>query len=238
VSARHLTALVAGVLAVAALQAAPAGATTKQFCAAYKSWDLLYAEQFVAGTPSDQQIAAVDDRLDALVTRLERTAPKRIAADVQTIADRFHAGFAQVVSALRAGDGKLGDAFYAVDNFALNSCDFRVVDVTAADFRFRGVPKSIAPGFVAFAVGNDSPQDHFMMIVRLTGRKTVEDLTTLSFSELVRAVEVVAPPTVAPPGRRVANYAQLEKPGRYAIVDPTFLTEKMATEFRVTNAHA
>jgi hypothetical protein len=231
-----LTVVTAAAVAAVTGIAPAAGATTKQFCAAYKPFNLRYAAQFEAGVPTAAKVAAADDELDALVTRVEKAAPKAVADDVQTVAALFHRGLAKVVATVVAGNKDYGNALYRVDEWALDHCDYRVLDVTAFDFGFRGIPKTVKPGFVAFGVGNDSEQDHLFMVVRMKGDLTAEDLASLTVNELLQRVEVIAAPVTAPPGLRVANYAQIDRPGLYAALDPNFLDRKMIAEFRVAKA--
>jgi hypothetical protein len=222
------------VLAAGIALAPPAGATTKQFCAAYKPFNLRYAELFEKGVPSTRAVKAADDDLDELVTRVERAAPKAVTADVRRVATLFHDGLDKVVSTIVAGDTGFANALYDIDEWALGHCPYRVVDVTAVDFGFQQLPKSVPTGFVAFRVGNDSSQDHLFMVVRLKGDVTPAELATLATGDFLSRVEVVAAPVTAPPGLHVANYAQITKPGRYAAVDPNFLAEQMVTPFRVS----
>ena len=179
--------------------------------------------------PSPEQIAAVDDELDARVSKVEHAAPKAIAADVKTVADVFHSGFANVVA---GAEPEYYDALLRIDDWALAHCGYVVVRVTARDFELRGVPKALKAGFIAFRVGNGSDQDHLFEVVRAKNGESAAQLAALPRDEALRRVDVVAAPVSASPGAHTVSYAQLG-PGRYIAIDPNFLSQQMYASFRV-----
>jgi hypothetical protein len=228
---RGVAAVVLGILAVGSIGLTSAGAaSTKRFCDAYKEFNLLYGEQYNDGQPTPEAIAAVDATLDARVTAVEKAAPREIANDFEVVATVFHSGFANVTT---VSDPAFDAAYNATDQWALAHCHYRVVDVTAADFSFAGLPKKLTPGFVAFGITNTSEQTHSFGVVRAKGNETAAEIAALPIAEALKRVDVIASPVIVTPGSTTANYAQITKPGRYGVYDPNFLSQGMYAEFVV-----
>jgi hypothetical protein len=230
---RGISAFAAAVVLLASPAAAAAEqpsstARTARFCDAYRAFNVFYSSQYLDGNPTPEQVRLAQPRFDRLADALDRDAPRSIDAFVATVTDAFRAGGAIAI------DPTVSRAFGAVDRWAITHCDYTVLDVVAREFSFDGVPRKLAPGFVAFDVRNQGTQDHMLAVVRPKGGVTLAQLAAVSPEQALDQVDVIAPGVFAAAGKRVANFAQLTRPGHYAVVDPDHLADRMYAEFVVT----
>ncbi|MCJ7671273.1 MAG: hypothetical protein MUP67_04405, partial [Acidimicrobiia bacterium] len=160
-----------------------------------------------------------------------KSAPPAITNELKLMADRLHAGLGGIIA--NSDPAFFYDSFDAADQWAIKHCAYRVLNITADDFSFKGVPKTVKPGFVALNVKNVAPTSHGIVVVRATGTETAAEIAALPLEEALTKVEVIASGVSAGAGKTVVNYADFKKPGRYAVVDPGHLAEKMYAEFKV-----
>ena len=182
---------------------APAG-DTAAFCQSIV--DVQSAVNALDGPEADP--AAVATAIDAA----EASAPADIADTAATFV-------AEGRAALEAGPS---DAFFAaygeVAAWMSGNCDYQVVDVTAVDYSFSGVPETLEAGPTVFNFANDGTEEHEFVFVR------INDDVTMSIEELIALPEEEANSmitfggaTFAMPGTSAATVAELE-PGRWAAV--------------------
>jgi hypothetical protein len=223
--------LVAAIVASLLSSGTPSSASDTRFCAEYKRFQRTYAAHFVglAGLPTPESIVAGKRALDARLTALDSEVPRTIAGEWSVVSDLLHAGVQQLID---VDPPSFYAALEATDNWAITHCGYHVIDVTASDSGFSGLPKKLKPGFHVFDALADGTERVNFAIVHLLGDETPEQLGALSEAELLRRVEIVAPTIGVPPDMRVANFAWLTRPGRYAAVDPTSFSQTF-TVFRV-----
>ena len=186
-----------------------------------------------------------------------KEAGELLAPSFQTIADNAPEDLSEAaddlnasVQALLEGDGeKFGadetfESYTAFSSGAVESCEFPSVDVDAADYRFDGVPASIAAGTSAFSLTNTSEvEEHeIALLSKKDGEsRSWDELLALPEEEAQGATEFHGA-AFAPPGAEGATVAELE-PGSYLAVcfipvgggeegAPHF-TQGMRTEFVV-----
>ena len=100
-----------------------------------------------------------------------------------------------------------------------------VVNVTASDYSFAGIPATVQPGTV-FSMTNASTKEvHEMVVVRLPDnvKEPIAELLALPEEELNKKVPDTEPSTVivalpGQPGRPVEGDGVITEPGRYAVV--------------------
>jgi hypothetical protein len=234
---RRCVVMLVCVVVAGGLSGTTAGAstsTTKQFCNAYKTFNLLWGAQFNSGAaPTPAQIAAVQPKFDKVVASVTKTAPAAITADIKIVADTFNSGFANVVALQGQALVTFSRAAYAADQGAITHCGYKVIDVTASDFTFTGLPTTLKPGFVAFNIKNDAAQLHRFAVVRLMGNDTAAEVAALPPAQAIKRVEVIDSGGIIVRGFPFVTYAQFTKPGRYGAVDSSFLAQKMYVQFTV-----
>jgi hypothetical protein len=236
---RRCVVMLVCVVVAGGLSGTTAGAstsTTKQFCNPFKTFNLLWGAQFnsVGAAPAPGQIAVVQPKFDKLVASLAKTAPAAIAADIKIVADTFNSGFANVVALQGQALLTFFRADSAADQWAITHCGYKVIDVTASDFTFTGLPTTLKPGFVAFNIKNDAAQLHRFAVVRLMGNDTAAEVAALPLAQAIKRVEVIPiRGFILVRGFPSVTYAQFTKPGRYGAVDSSFLAQKMYVQFTV-----
>lgn len=201
ISARKLVVAVATAGVVVALGAAPAAAgsgNTKKFCKTYLSINkVINAEE-----PDTA-------KLNKLLDRAIDQAPSEIADAVETAAvaiqDDPDAAFE---------DPAVGEAVGEVDAFAAENCADEQIDVTLEDYAFTGMPDEIEKGTVAFNLANEGTELHEMIVFRIKGDATVEELLELSDEEASKKVTEIGG-GFAPPGESSVTILPLKKTGRY-----------------------
>jgi hypothetical protein len=150
----------------------------EEYCAATLAIETAQSDvDFETLTPeqqAEQSKKFATETLRPLADRINAAAPERIKEDLE-VADR------SLAEAERTGD--FTAAFRQPDKFAafnrlhafdLESCGWERVDVTAAEYRFDGVPASIPAGETSFEFENQGKEAHEMVLFR---RKDGEAMT-------------------------------------------------------------
>lgn len=234
-----ITLTVAG-LAVA-FGAAPGVAgsgSVKQYCKAQVAVDSAGEDG-----PSERQLQ-----------RLIDTAPPEIADTTEAAVSLFEE------QGEAAFDNPEFTALLAeMDEFVLDNCGYEQVDATLLDYAFDGVPDELEKGVVAFNLTNEGAELHELVIVRLKGDATLDDILELpedasdeDFDELASEVPGGG---FAFPGESDLALVNLKKTGNYAALcfipvgttpdtiegggeggtGPPHFMEGMAAEFEVTS---
>jgi hypothetical protein len=180
--------------------AAPGAAQgdTQAFCQAR-----LDAETAILAEDEEAARAALD--------RLETTAPPEVADAAATLADLL-ARRGPAAFETKKG-GKAADA---IDEFVVASCGFPVLEVSAIDYEYQGVPRSLSPGPHVIRFTNDAPKEHHeMVLLRLEPGVEIapKKLLALPEKKLARQADFVGA-AFAPPGKHDEMVVSLE-PGRY-----------------------
>lgn len=236
----------------AAADAAPAAATSsEEYCAA--SLEMETAEEpegdFESATPEEQAAMAKSYATDFLMPLAQQL---RAVADPSVVAD-IDVGIAGLERLAETGDFEAAftpemdaalDRLHAHD---VETCGWATVDVSAADYRFDGVPAELASGVTSFELQNTGAESHEMVLFRRNDGVTesVEELLAMPEDEVMTKVTMVAA-TGAEPGESEYAIADLE-PGLHAMLcfipvgttadaegsGPPHFTEGMVTEFEV-----
>ena len=217
----------------------PAGAQSsgdqEAFCESVTDISLLF--NTIEEEPSKKQ----QRQLGRLTDRLESTAPTELSAPVAT-----------AVEAVRTGafdDPAVFEAISTVDQWVVDNCGYPVHPVTAIEYAFEGMPASVDSGINLFEFDNQGAEIHEIVIVRIKGDETAEELLELPDKQVEKKLQFIAA-TDAAQGETSVVYADLKKPGRYAAVcflpvgaiseeaaeeaeGPPHAVEGMITEFEV-----
>jgi hypothetical protein len=140
-----------GFVADAGVGFGTAGASVKAFCRAYLAWET--------------------GDLPPWANDVRATAPGQIANTVD---------FA--VTKIREGGQSTGEdpAYWSaraeIEQFLLDECGYKRVDVTMADYRYEGIPVRLKKGVVAFSLRNEGAEWHTFKLGRFKGSLTVDDV--------------------------------------------------------------
>jgi uncharacterized cupredoxin-like copper-binding protein len=205
--------LVAGV--ILAWSNPAAAADKKAFCATNVKINLALGALFASGNggqPPAAEVQQASGPILALVDQAVTTAPADIADPVKTIATALHANFQAALS-----DPAVSTAGTKIDDYAVKSCGYPVINVTAAEYKFKGVPKTLKTGVLLVNFKNAGAESHEINIERFKTSDTVKTLLALPKGQAKTRLQFFGT-TGADPGATSVLYAQLTKPGRYVAV--------------------
>jgi hypothetical protein len=183
------------------------------------------------------------NRVSRLLDRAAETAPPEIADAVGVAVPAFQDDpeFAFEDPAVQAAVGE-------IDQFAYESCGYEQVDVTFEEYAFVGLPDEIETGTVSFQLTNEGTEAHEMVVFRLKGDATFDDLLEADEEEAEDLVQEIGA-GFAPPGETGYTTMTLKRTGDYAAMcfipvgttaetegtGPPHFTEGMAAPFEVTD---
>lgn len=167
--------------------------------------------------------------------RIKDTAPEEISDEIDYVADAFIAaeGDAGTVFA----DPKVEEMLGPVEEFEAEHCESgapegeaedeaateplagaQVIDVTAVDFSFQGIPAEVPAGATSFEMDNQGESPHEMVLVRLGQGVVLDELLASGEEPSPEEAEDVGS-TFAAPGEGGA-YLNVEDltPGTYAVI--------------------
>jgi hypothetical protein len=211
------------------------------FCDAVVEFNTASADVQLDEASTEADITAAGEQLAPLSESVAADAPEEVAADadevdaaVQDLAEGDAAAF---------NDEATFERYTALLAGAVEACEFEIVDVTAVDYAYEGVPASIDAGTVAFALANEGEEQHEMLVFRKVDgiSDTFADIFAGSEEDSEGKIEFTAA-AFAPPGGESSSLAELT-PGDYAMVcfipvgggedGPPHVTEGMVQEFTV-----
>jgi hypothetical protein len=206
----------------AGMAARPAGAgqagDLRAFCRAVIDLTQLVA---VEGAIPDEdappeKIAKFERRLMKSLNRVERTAPPEIVADVSFASELTYLDVRESPEALG-----IADPVQAIKHFVADECGFETVTVTAREFEFQGIPKTLRTGTVVFELQNEGSEVHEMAFGRLKGDASLEALLELPEEERARLdrIQGLGLRALAAPGESDVALVTFTRPGRYSVVD-------------------
>jgi uncharacterized cupredoxin-like copper-binding protein len=212
--------IVVGVFAgiVAGPAAAGRAGDVKAFCRATVDLTQLVA---VEGAIPDEdappeKIAKFERRLKRAFDRAERTAPPEIVNDVSFASELTYLDFRESPDALG-----ITDPVRAIKRFVADECGFKVVPVTAREYEFQGIPKTLRTGTVVFELKNEGSEVHEMAFGRIKGDASLEAVLQLPENERVRLnrIQELGLRALAAPGESDVALVTFTRPGRYSVVD-------------------
>ena len=171
------------------------------------------------GPDVDFETATPEEITQAVKDLFEPAKP--IAAEIQEAAppetrDNIDLLKATLDEAAETGDfapfeePEVEAASQADHEFALESCDWQQVDVSAVDYAFEGIPASLEAGPTSFEFSNDGAELHEMVLFRKN------DGTTETFDELLELEQEEAEAKMTPKG---ATFGAPDEEGVYAVTD-------------------
>jgi uncharacterized cupredoxin-like copper-binding protein len=215
---RTRSVLVAGCLVAGLILASssPAAAADKKaFCATNVKMNLALVQLFASGngqSPSAAQVQQAQGPILALVDQAVTTAPADIVDQVKIVANALHANFQAGLN-----DPAVSTASSKIDDYAVKNCGYPVLNVTAAEYKFKGVPKTLKTGVVLVNFKNAGSESHEINIQRFKTSDTLKTLLALPKGQAKTRLEPQGN-TGADPGQTSVGYFQFTKPGRYVAV--------------------
>lgn len=220
--------------------------TEAAFCEGFLGLEQAFAE----APENEAEIPAfVEERIEPNLALVDGNEPDDIAEDVQTMTTA-------VREVTTTGDFSAFETpeFLAASETVYSSlddaCDVNVVEFTAVDYDYEGVPETLPAGVTSFVMTNDSAagEDHEFSLVKLSDDTElgIEELLDMPEEEANQHIETFAGGTFAPADAASGTVSELT-PGRWAYVcfipvgsgdeiegtGPPHFVEGMAGEFTV-----
>jgi hypothetical protein len=195
------------------------------------------------------------EELDAVMTRLETSAPAELAPTVQALV-------AQTRTALENESDPSDDPAYrevenTVGEYVFTSCGWQAYEVTMSEYAFDGIPKTLTTGPVAFKLVNDGAEVHEIVPLRIKNKNDkLKKLIQLPEKKVGKKIETLDH-EFADPGETAYMFLDLKRAGNYGAVcfvpvgttdlaslegehgggdGPPHAFEGMVTSFKVTKA--
>ncbi|MGH8984717.1 MAG: hypothetical protein ACRDY6_12710 [Acidimicrobiia bacterium] len=207
----------AGIPAAGPAAAGQAG-NLKTFCRTLVELTQLVA---VEGAIPDEdappkKIAKFERRLAKLFNRAERAAPPEIVNDVSFASELTYLDVRESPDVLG-----IAEPIRAIKRFVADECGFKTVTVTAREYEFQGIPKTLRTGTVVFELRNEGSEVHQMAFGRIKGDASLEALLELPESERVRLnrIQELGLRALAAPAESDVALVTFTRPGRYAVAD-------------------
>ena len=145
--------------------------------------------------------------VDAALAAAEEIAPEQVLADVTTMAEENRAQVAAGPPSEGAPTSLPSDEFFtaaaAVGDYMADNCGYPVIDVTATDHAFDGIPADVEGGKTLVRIANDGTEYHEVVLERVQQGETrsVEEILALPEQEEGDLLDYLGS-AFAPPGSR------------------------------------
>ncbi len=189
------------------------------FCDAVVETDV----QFTAMQGPNGDPAAVAASLEAV----ENSTPDELADQSAFVIEEANAMLAG--AGAEEGPGEEFNANYGeMVAWMADNCDFPVVDVTAEEYAFEGIPETVAAGETVISLANTGAQVHEVLLLRVNDgvTQTINEILALPDEEAQTMVTNIAA-AFASPGEEGWATTRLEK-GNYVAI--CFLPEGATPE--------
>jgi hypothetical protein len=178
---------------------------------------------FATATPEELAAAGKEFATDTLRPLFNR----QIAVVPDSVADDFRVLDGALTELEETGDleaiffnQQYQEAFTAVHEFDLDTCDWEKVDVKGVDYRFEDVPRTVDAGFTSFELENDGKELHEISLARKNDGVTesFDQILELPEEEQFEKVEMVGGSGPGEPGQEGLYLATDLRPGEYIMV--------------------
>lgn len=205
-------ALTVGLVAPATAATAATDDDTEKFCDL--NFDISLTFNTVSDEPTAKELKALSKKLKPMLTAAQKVAPSEIATDVDTAAEAIIADPSSLFT-----DDSVGQAGEAIDEWAVDNCDYETLDVTAADYSFTGIPSTMEKGKVVVSFTNEGAEAHVLVIARNKGKLSTQEVLELPEQKAIKQVEIIGE-AFAPPGGSGTAYLDITKSGDYIALCP------------------
>ena len=194
-------------LSTALIGVAPAGAGPSggqdAFCKGVVDVSLLFNKIEEEPTTKQQR------KLDGYFGTIEENAPAELADPVSVAVDATRSGNFE--------DPGVEEAVTTVDLWVADNCGYEVVDVTATEYEFEGIPSSLSTGVTLFRFTNEGAELHELAVARIKGDESLAEILELPDREQESKIQFVTHGFAAQ-GQTSIAYAKLGKTGTYGAV--------------------
>lgn len=205
-------ALTLAVVAPVTVASAATDDDTERFCDL--NFDISIAFNTVSEEPKAKELKALTKKLTPLLTSAQQVAPSDIADEVDTAADAILDDPTSLFT-----DDSVGQAGAAIDEWAVENCDYETVEVTAADYSFTGIPATMTKGKAVVQLTNQGAEPHVLVIARNKGKMSTEEVLELPEAKAIKQLELVGE-AFAMPGDTGSAYLDIKKSGDYIALCP------------------
>lgn len=185
------------------------------FCQARVDIEKAFTEApFGEGEPDPDEVEEFQNELFPLLDTFDQYAPPELAAQVATVTGALR-------QAAETGEDPFEDtavqeAGQAINAYVIANCGFEVVDVTAIEYEFLGVPRTVKAGTVAFNLTTEGAEVHELIVFRIKGDESIKEILDLPEKKQDKKVQFMGA-VFAPQGVTDATILEL-KPGRYGVI--------------------
>jgi hypothetical protein len=127
---------------------------------------------------------------EASIAAAEEAAPEEISADVTTMAEEARAQVAagpqpELVAPPNIPSDEFFTAATSVGDYMAENCGYQVIDVTATDYAYDGIPADAEAGETLLRITNDGTEYHEVVLQRVHAGETrsVEEILALPEEE-------------------------------------------------------
>ena len=126
---------------------------------------------------------------EASIAAAEEAAPEEISADVTTMAEEARAADRRRAQPRGEPPNVPSDEFFtaatAVGDYMADNCGYQVIDVTATDYAYDGIPADAEAGKTLLRITNDGTEYHEVVLQRVHAGETrsVEEILALPEQE-------------------------------------------------------
>ncbi len=173
----------------------------------------------LAAAPQDPaEIPAFAQQMATNAEGLVAVLPTELQGAARDLAGTFST-IAETGDPSAIGSPEFAAASTALGEMVHSSCGLATVDVTAVDYAFQGVPRTLEAGRTSFRMVNEGSEEHEIVILRAAeGAPALEELLALPPDQLFGGGQVeFAGVTFGPPGS--TNFVAVDlQPGTYHLV--------------------
>lgn len=230
-----LVGLSTALVGVAPAAAGPSG-DQDTFCKGVVDLSLLF------NSIDEEPTAKQQRKIDRLIGQIEDNAPPALVEPVSVATEAVRTG--------NFDDPAVEEAISTVDIWVADNCGYEVIDVTAREYQFEGIPETVEAGTTLFRFTNEGAELHELSVARIKGDESLEEILELPERQQESKVQFVTHGFAAQ-GQTSVAYAKLGKAGTYGAVcfipvgatteeavettdGPPHVMEGMFAEFEVT----
>jgi hypothetical protein len=133
-------------------------ASESAFCDGLVSFDKISTP----GGPDEDPVAA-NKTFGAAASGPSKTLVDNVPSDIKADVDKLDAAVKKSAGGDAAGGDAVGDAKGPIEKWAYDNCDFHTISITAADYSYTGMPKTLKAGKTAITFKNEGKETHIML---------------------------------------------------------------------------
>jgi hypothetical protein len=205
---------------------------------------------FEADTAVTEYLSTGQGDADAVLATLDAAIAAAPPDNVQRLTDLKAAAEPQIQNPESDVSDETLTLYSDTIGWVSDNCDVDVIDVTAKEYEYSGIPDTISTGYHVVNFSNEGNEQHEMFAFRINDGVTesLDEIFALPEEEIFTKITPVNG-SYAPPGQSEASAWSLTEAGKYAVVcfisvgsvgdtegeGPPHFTQGMVKEFEVTS---